>query len=345
MHMKLIEITERGLWDSFVKSQPYAQFTQSWAWGEFRKQQGCDIRRFIIMDSIGDWRAAVQLEKRQRRFGLSYWFAPRGQIFFAAADKAERHQIIDFLLTELKSKPEFKQGIVFWRIEPLLAYSAESKNVFSKKAKWHASLNPANSAVLDLEPDTAALLAAMHSKTRYNIRVAEKHRVAVRESTDPKDVKAFLDLYAETGKRDGFVPQPRDYVQKTFESCLAAKMATLRIAEVDGNIRSANLEIAYGDTVMYLYGSSSAASREAMAPYALHWHAIQQAKAKGFRYYDFGGANPAEIHSPEYKTSWEGITRFKTQWGARVWEFIGTWDIPQRPWMYRMLNLKKRALF
>lgn len=341
MYMKLIEITERGLWDSFVKSQPYAQFTQSWAWGEFRKQQGCQIRRFIVMDTIGDWRAAIQLEKRQRRFGLSYWFAPRGPIFFTKTDQAEQQKILAFILEELRKKSEFKQRIVFWRLEPLMASSAQAKKNLVKNLKWHPSLNPANSAVLDLSLEESELLASMHSKTRYNIRLAEKHGVTVRESTDPKDFKVFLDLYAQTAKRDGFVPQPRAYVQKTFEICSAANMAKLRLAEANGNILTANIEMAYGDTVMYLYGSSSDASRDMMAPYALHWNAIRDAKSKGFRFYDFGGANPEDVASPEYKTSWQGITRFKTNWGARVWEFVGTWDAPQRPWIYFVLSLKK----
>lgn len=341
MYMKLIEITEHGLWDSFVRSQAYAQFTQSWAWGEFRKQQDCQVRRFIVMDAIGDWRAAIQLEKRQRRFGLSYWFAPRGPIFFTKTDRAEQQKILSFILEELQKKSEFKQGIVFWRLEPLMSFSAETKKSLSKKLHWHPSLNPANSAVLDVSPDESALLAAMHSKTRYNIRLAEKHGVTVRESTDPKDLKVFLDLYAETAKRDGFVPQPRAYVQKTFELCSAANMAKLRLAEVNGNILTANIEMAYGDTVMYLYGSSSDASRDVMAPYALHWSAIRDAKSKGFQYYDFGGANPEDPTSPEYKASWQGITRFKTNWGARVWEFVGTWDAPQNAFLYTLLHLKR----
>ncbi|MCC7357009.1 peptidoglycan bridge formation glycyltransferase FemA/FemB family protein [Candidatus Uhrbacteria bacterium] len=339
--MKLVEITAQKMWDSFVSSQPYAQFTQSWTWGEFRKQQGCVVRRFVVMDAIGDWRAAIQLEKRQRHFGLCYWFAPRGPIFYAKAGLAERKEIFFFVLEQLQKHPDIKTKSVFLRFEPLIPYSDELRKSFSKKLGWHASMNPANSALLDLTQAETVLQSSMHAKTRYNIRLSEKHGITVRTSNNKNDLQAFLDLYAETGKRDGFVPQSRKYVQKTFETCSAANMATLRLAEKKGKILSANIEISYGDTVMYLYGSSSEVSREVMAPYALHWNAICDAKEKGYHFYDFGGTNPSDKNSVEYRSSWEGISRFKTNWGAVPWEFIGTWDHAQQPILYFILNLKK----
>lgn len=338
--MKLIEITQAETWDAFVSAQAYAQFTQSWAWGEFRHKTGCEVRRFAVLDEIGDWRGAVQLEWRRRHFGLGYWFAPRGPIFLSKASHAERKSILDFLLDVLQEKKEFREHVVFWRMEPMVRTEEKPSKATYPRLVWHPSLNPANSAVLDVAKTDSELLAHMHSKTRYNIRVAEKHGVTIREASGEKDIETFLDLYQETGKRDGFVPQPRAYVKKTMEAMHGHRMATVRIAEWKGQVLSANLEIAYGDTVMYLYGSSSAAHREVMAPYALHWAAIQSARQKGFHYYDFGGANPASTESPEYKGSWEGITRFKKNWGAQVWEFMGTWDMPQRPWVYRLLRLR-----
>lgn len=340
--MKFLEITDQGQWDGFVANQAYAQFTQSWAWGEFRKSMRCQVRRFVVLDSIGDWRAAIQLEQRQRRFGLGYWFAPRGPVFLSKASHAERLELLNFIEKSLHARSEFGEKTVFWRLEPLILATPEKPTKLPKIFTWHSSLNPANSAVLNLAPSQEALLAAMHSKTRYNLRLAEKHGVTVREAKTTKDLEAFLDLYEATGKRDGFIPQPREYVKQTYTQLRAAGMATLRLAEYKQKILTANLEIAFGDTVMYLYGSSSDEHRDVMAPFALHWSAIQSAKDRGFHYYDFGGANPASEASPEYKKTWEGITRFKKNWGAEVWEFIGTWDRPLKPFLYTLLNLRRR---
>jgi len=53
--MKLLEITNREEWEAFQTRQPWAQFTQSWAWGEFRKNRGCAVRRFALVDDAGNW--------------------------------------------------------------------------------------------------------------------------------------------------------------------------------------------------------------------------------------------------------------------------------------------------
>ena len=51
--------------------------------------------------------------------------------------------------------------------------------------------------------DDATMLAAMHEKIRYNIRVAEKRGVSVQFSSDPADVAIFYKLLAKTGERAG----------------------------------------------------------------------------------------------------------------------------------------------
>ncbi len=46
----------------------------------------------------------------------------------------------------------------------------------------------------------------MKSKWRYNIRLAERRGIGVRQGGD--DLAAFYRLYAETGERDGFLTRP-----------------------------------------------------------------------------------------------------------------------------------------
>ncbi len=61
----------------------------------------------------------------------------------------------------------------------------------------------------DLRPDAGELLAAMKSKWRYNIRLAEHAASACAGGVD--DLAAFYRLYAETGERDGFLARPFAY--------------------------------------------------------------------------------------------------------------------------------------
>ena len=93
-----------------------------------------------------------------------------------------------------------------------------------------------NTVVSDLTPSEDALLAAMKPKWRYNIRLAERKGVVVRDGT-AADLPAFYAMYAETGGRDGFLVRPFDYYRAIWERFLADGMGHVLLAEVDGACR------------------------------------------------------------------------------------------------------------
>ncbi len=336
---RLIDVAAPADWEAFVAHQPYAQFLQSWAWGEFRHQTGCPIRRFALADHEGRWRAAIQLEYRKRRF-MGYWFAPRGPIFSHTLTAEGRRDAIRELTEALLQHPELRSHVLFWRMEPL-SRLADPEGLVPLSFRRSPAQDPSSTLVLDLSRSEEDLLAAMHEKTRYNIRVAERHGVRTRLGSTPADTDAFLALMSETATRDHFVQRDLTYVRKTLEILRARGMAALRLAEIEGRIVVANMEIRYGDTVTYLYGASASADRKTMAPYALHWDAIRAAKQDGFTRYDLWGANPLSKAMFSYKSSWEGITRFKRGWGGERVDLVGTWDLPFNLFLYRLAFLKQ----
>ncbi|MFZ2803845.1 MAG: peptidoglycan bridge formation glycyltransferase FemA/FemB family protein [Patescibacteria group bacterium] len=337
--MTLEPITDRAAWESFQTAQPYSQFTQSWAWGEFRAASGSPVRRFALVEN-GKWITAVQMEYRRRKFGMGYWFAGRGPVFASPLSSDERRSTMFELCEQLLKEKELRQRTLFWRFEPLSELSNPEGLVPLSFRRVPAS-NPATTIVLDLASSPDDLLKNMHEKTRYNIRLAERHGVTVRVAQQEKDVDAFLDLMDETAARDGFVQHPRAYLKATYQTLLDARMARIRLADLDGHVLAGNLEIGYGDTATYLYGASSSENRNVMAPFALHWNAIREAKALGFKIYDFWGANPQSKATFYYKSSWEGITRFKRGWGGREIDLVGTWDLPFNSFVYRLAFMRQ----
>ncbi len=145
----------------------------------------------------------------------------------------------------------------------------------------------------------------------------------------------------ETARRDRFVPHTSSYLAATYAFLAPCGLAKIRLAELKGKPIAANFEIAFGDTVTYLYGASSSESRNTMAPYLLHRSAITDARARGFSIYDFWGANPDWKGMFAYKPSWEGITRFKKGWGGRLVNLVGTWDLPFNVLGYRLTHMNQ----
>lgn len=337
--MNCIEVTDKKSWDEFISAQPFAQFTQSWTWGEFQQSRGKKVRRYAC-EQDGVWVAAIQMEFRERRFGLGYWFAPRGPIFAASVSIQERRSVMLSLCELLLQQKELSTHCLFWRMEPF-AELARPEGLLPSRFRRNAATNPSSTYVIDLKMGEEDLLKVMHEKTRYNIRVAEKHGVTVRTSTASRDFELFLTLMDETAKRDGFVQHDHDYLRATFDALVNQEMAQIRLAEWKGKALAANLEVMCGDTVTYLYGASSSSERQVMAPYAIHWSALRDAKQRGYLIYDMWGANPQSQAMYYYKESWEGITRFKKNWGGRLVNFVGTWDLPFNRVLYRLAFLRK----
>ena len=111
-------------------------------------------------------------------------------------------------------KRQFPKAI-FWRIEPpdsrlqLTAYSLQLRRA-------PRAVQPATTLIIDLSKNEDELLSQMKQKTRYNIKVAQRHGVAVRQMTNYQlpITNAFLDLLEETAKRDEFRIHSREYYKK-----------------------------------------------------------------------------------------------------------------------------------
>ena len=330
--MQLREVQDQKTWDGFVAQQPWASFLQSWQWGAFQETQQHDVRRFFIMDP--EPIMACQLIRYNRKWGMCYWFAPHGPVLREGIASRAR-ELLGFLLTELIDKKMLAGKPLFIRTEPLLQVS-EGEGAMPLRCRRNHSMSPASTIRLDLHQDEAALLAQMHSKTRYNIRVAERHGVQIREAHNPQDIESFLTLTRETAERDQIQAHGDAYLRDTYLFLHKQGMARIRLAEHGGGVLCANMEMAYGDTVTYLHGASSSQSRNVMAPVLLQWEAIRTARAQGYRWYDMYGANPVARSSYYYKPSWEGITRFKQGFGGEQLDLIGTWDLPLNWLLYKI---------
>lgn len=337
--MKLIEAYNREAWEAFQISQPYAQFLQSWTWGEFRSAHHFPLRRFALIDEAGKWLVAAQMEYRKKWFGLGYWFVPRGPVFATHLDVASRRTALFALCEELLKRPELRYQTVFWRMEPFVSLT-ESPGLFPLAFYRADALNPATTMRIDLTRSHEELLRRVHEKTRYNLRLAERYGVTIRIGTQTEDFETFLNLMDETVRRNGFMQHSRAYLTQTYQYLAERGMAKLRCAEYEGRILAANIEIWYANTMTYLYGASSSDHRQLMAPYLLQWEAMKDARTHGMRFYDLWGVNPEWKSSFYYRPSWEGLTRFKRRFGGERVTFVGTWDLPFNIYLYRLAHMK-----
>jgi lipid II:glycine glycyltransferase (peptidoglycan interpeptide bridge formation enzyme) len=196
-----------------------------------------------------------------------------------------------------------------------------------------------NTFVLDLRPGEDHLLAAMKQKTRYNIRLAERHGVQV-HAAGIDELSKLYQMYAETSVRDGFVIRSWDYYQDVWGHFVQAGLAQPLVAEVEGQAVAALIVYRFGARAWYLYGMSRDLHRDKMPSYLLQWEAIRWSKAAGCTHYDLWGA-PDRFDTAD--PMW-GVFRFKEGLGGRLVRTIGAWDATSRPTAYRLYHSLLPAL-
>ena len=326
----LREITDKNEWDKLLSQAQAAsgKFLQSWGWGEFHRSMGRSVRRLESRGCFGQF-VALPLP-----FGKKYWLCPKGPLAVAgAALHLDRFM-------KAAADAARKDGAIFLRLEP----QEIPAGIGLKRAK---QVNPPCTAIVDISKTEDEILAMMHPKTRYNIRVAEKRGVSAGKWQMPDGAgnegifdKTFS-LLEETAKRDRFRLHPRPYYEAQ------AKMPNVSVfgASHDGRLLAAAVVIfdaatgprTGGGTATYLHGASSNESRNLMAPYALHWSVIKEAKRLGCSRYDLWGISDVQ------DLGWAGITRFKRGWGGKESCVPGTFDLPVSGFWYSVYRLARRV--
>lgn len=263
-----------------------------------------------------------------------YLFLPRGPVVDTALfDSAS-------LKTRL-TEAALSARANFIRVEPQTeAVLKHLKHLFgeAKVVAAPRDINPREIFMVSLEGERDDWLARMKPKTRYNVRLAEKHGVTVRFSRSAEDIERFIELIYATTNRKAIAPHPKEYY-RNFISTLPEEFCTITLAEHDGQVVAASLIAFFNGTASYLHGGSADTKRELMAPFLLHLKCMEEAKRRGCHRYDFGGVRVRSKQGSN-DTGWDGITRFKQGFDpkAETLLFPGTYDIilsPARHALYR----------
>jgi lipid II:glycine glycyltransferase (peptidoglycan interpeptide bridge formation enzyme) len=305
----LKEITEKGEWNALVLAGTQHRFSQSWEWGAFEANYGRVLR-------LAGEKGFTQVEERGLPFGFKVWFVPRGPVGFSREEFAEL------------AKHAREAGAIFVRFEP------DTKPEVGTRA---AAVDPVVTQLTDLTKSDEQLLAAMHTKTRYNIRLAEKKGVTVAES---RDADVWLALHHQTTDRDNFKGHGDSY----YREMLKCPLVKMFVASYEGKPLAAMIAVFFGDTATYLHGASSNEARDVMAPFALHWHVMREAKSIGCAFYDWWGLNPEDEANPAFKKSWSGITRFKRGFGGTEIASPGTFELPVQSLLYQLYRARRTLL-
>lgn len=344
---KVIKKDDLEKYQQFIKKQDLAYLQQDLVWTFVKNNWDYEI--IISLDEKNNIRgSALVLVRKIPILRHSLLYCPRGPIIDKSADF---YKTLNDLLIGIKRISEERKAFVL-KADPPIVENEEINSILKKfnisvnnNNKNFSGIQPQNVCVLDIDKKTTEeIFSSFHSKTRYNIRLAERKGVRVRKGTIG-DLEDFYKIMLETAKRDNFKTRSFLYFYNLLtETSLFEENVELFVAEYEGKIISGGIFVKYGNQMEYLYGANSNEYRNVMASYLLQWEMIKYAKEENLKVYNFGGIS-GEIkneNNPLY-----GIYRFKKGFNSKVVTYMGEWNVIFNPlvnWMYNLLFKIRKKL-
>ncbi len=304
-------------WDTLAGQAVESGFMQSSAWTAFKRLEGYNTRRFGLFEAE-ELKGGGTLLWYPGNGETGYVYCPEGPVL-PWNDTVRAREGLRRLL-EATEQIAAVESIVGLRIEPHLPPPRPS--LLRNWSRAPVDLTPIQTLMIDLTPSETELLARLHPKARYNLHIAGRHGVTVRQSSEMQDLAAFYALFEETARRNEFFAEPYAFFLNLGATLFPAGRASLFLAEWNGQPLAAILVLFFGRRATYLYGGSSSTHRNVMPNYALHWAAIRAAQQRGCLEYDLYGYDP--FGSAEHL--YAGISRFKKQWGGVRVDNMGAHD-------------------
>lgn len=317
-------------------------FLQSAMWGRFKARFGWEAKAFSVGWNQGTdrpWteRPLLTLSRRIAPF-LSMTYIPWGPEL--PTDFPNDPNLRALAVEELARALRPFLSTQFIRFDPPW-FDPDGGTPLPLSAGFKragADIQPPDTVLVDLTPSLEQILAAMKPKCRYNIGLAQKRGVIVCEQED--NIEVFYQLLTETAQRDGIAVHDIEYYRALFEESKEESRRTVPVqlrlytARHENDDLAAIVVLFRGKQATYLYGASSNIKRNLMAPYALQWKAMQDAKSSDCTVYDLFGIPPDE--SPGHPMA--GLYRFKTGFGGAIVHRPGSWDYPYKPVLHTLFK-------
>ena len=210
-----------------------------------------------------------------------------------------------------------KNNLIFIKLEPDSLKDEKVINILRSNGAvpGKTSFTPTTFEI-DLTKSEDELIKSFESKTRYNVRLAQRKGVTVVEDNSDKAFDKYLELTKETTARDKFFAHSEKYHRLMWKYMREAGIAHLLVAKYNEEILVTWIVFAHDGVLYFPYGASTHKFKNVMAPNLMMWEAIKFGKKLGFKTFDLWGREVGK-----------GFNKFKEGYNPRVVEFLGTWDL------------------
>lgn len=179
---------------------------------------------------------------------------------------------------------------------------------------------PSKTLRLNLKLTDQKLLKSFKPKTRYNLKLAQKHKLHFQQLTGPALLKnsplfnRFIALLEANNRRVGYSGLNRTWFKAQLEAFAEKSLIILAYPKNGTNLLAAAVYLLTPDSIYYQHNGSTALSRKLRAPTLLVWEGIKAGQSRTCHWFDFDGI----YDDREPLKRWRGFTRFKLGFGGKV---------------------------
>lgn len=304
---------------------------QSWEWGEFRQKTGLQVERVGVFEGSN-------LTK-----GIQVTFHPIPYIGRTAGYLPKSFMPDEEQLSSLREIGK-RHKALFVKLEPNVANAVDTISghehiqqfLIKNGAVPGKPLFTKYSFIIDLTKSEDELLASMSSKTRYNVRLAQKKGVKIFEQTSREGMEQYLEILKETTNRQGFYAHGPQYFRTMWETLGNSGMIRIFNAIYEDTVIASWIVFVFNGVLYYPYGASRAIHRDVMASNLLLWEMIRFGKENGCTSFDlWGSLGP----NPDTNHPWYGFHKFKMGFGGTLVEFVGSYDLVIDEPLYQIFTI------
>ena len=316
MITRILYIEEKDQYNALVKHP-----LQTWEWGDFQITQGHKVYRLGVFEE----------NKMISAYSVSFHKVPK--VNYSIGTLFRGPKVDEEMITNIKKIAQ-DENAIFVKFEPNVFYPSNMQFP-GMKVSPKVAFYPYN-FIVDLTKSENKLLEDMHPKTRYNIRIANRYGVEIKEQTDDEGFEIYLKLLFDTTKRQGFYLHTENYHRTLWETLKDTGMVKIMLASYQGKVLSAFMLFKLKKQLYYPFGASLDTNREVMAPTLLMWESIklgQKLKCKSFDMWGCLGPNAKESEQGY------GFHRFKQGFNGELVQYVGTYDFIIDDNLYKAYNL------
>jgi len=326
--------------EEFLETNKKSHFLQSPEWATVKSDWKHEM--IVVRDDNGKIEGTMSILLRKIPILNRYiMYAPRGFVCDFHDEK------ILGKLTEEANKIAKKYKAFIFRLDPDIEKDdevfAEIIKKLGYKQKKHIKntrqvVQPRIISRITLTGKTEEeLLNSFASKHRYNVRLAKRKGITLRDGTR-EDLPKFYEIMKVTETRDEFYVRPLSYFEKIWDA-MSPNHIRLIFAEYEGEPISAVLPIKYGNKVWYLYGGSTNKHRNLMPNYLLQFEMMKWGLETGCDIYDFRGVSGITSENHPQR----GIYIFKKGFNGDILELVDEMYIVYKPFVNTLFNIMEHT--